>query len=103
MNLKRRTEMQGRRIISLQKQIEKLTKENEALRTKNQELSDKESRYQVQLDMVDELRREFTDGISEMNTVKEQYQQVIYEARQMKKDYSKKFKPLIKQLKTQID
>lgn len=100
MNLKRKTEMQERRITSLQKQIEKLTKENEALRAKNQELSDKEARYQVQLDMVDELRREFTEGIAEMNTVKEQYQQAIYEARQMKKDFTKKVKPLIKQLKS---
>lgn len=99
MNLKRKTEMQERRISSMQKQIDKLTKENETLRSKNQELSDKEARYQVQLDMVDELRREFTDGIAEMNTVKEQYQQAIYEARQMKKDFAKKFKPLIKQLK----
>ena len=100
MNLKRKTEMQERRILSMQKQIEKLTKENETLRSKNQELSDKEARYQVQLDMVYELRREFTSGIAEMNTVKEQYQQAIYEARQMKKDFSKKFKPLIKQLKS---
>lgn len=100
MNLKRKTEMQERRISSLQNQIDKLTKENEALRSKNQELSDKEARYQVQLNMVDELRREFTDSITEMNTVKEQYQQAIYEARQMKKDFAKKFKPLIKQLKS---
>lgn len=100
MNLKRKTEMQERRISSLQKQIDKLTKENEALRSKNQELSDKEARYQVQLNMVDELRREFTDSITEMNTVKEQYQQAIYEARQMKKDFAKKFKPLIQQLKS---
>lgn len=100
MNLKRKTEMQERCISSLQNQIDKLTKENEALRSKNQELSDKEARYQVQLNMVDELRREFTDSITEMNTVKEQYQQAIYEARQMKKDFAKKFKPLIKQLKS---
>lgn len=100
MNLKRKTEMQERRISSMQKQIDKLTKENETLRSKNQELLDKEARYQVQLDMVDELRREFTSGIAEMNTVKEQYQQAIYEARQMKKDFSKKFKPLIKQFKS---
>lgn len=100
MNLKRKTEMQERRILSMQKQIEKLTKENETLRSKNQELSDKEARYQVQLDMVDELRREFTSGVAEMNIVKEQYQQAIYEARQMKKDFSKKFKLLIKQLKS---
>lgn len=73
MNLKRKTEMQERRIASMQKQIEELTKENTTLRAKNQELSDKESRYQVQLEMVDELRREFSEGIAEMNTVKESY------------------------------
>lgn len=100
MNLKRKAEIQERCIASLQKQIEKLTKENEVLRTKNQELSDKEARYQVQLDMVDELRCEFTESIAEMNTVKEQYQQAIYEAYQMKKDFAKKFKQLIKQLKS---
>lgn len=100
MNLKRKTEMQERRITALQEQIEKITKENEALRSKNQELSDKEAHYRVRIDMVDELRREFADSIAEMNTVKEQYQQLIYEARQMKKEYSKKFKPLIRQLKS---
>lgn len=100
MNLKRKSEMQERRIVSMQKRIEKLTIENEALRSKNQELLDKESRYQVQLGMVEELRREFTESIAEMNTVKEQYQQIIYEARQMKKEFTNKFKPLIKQLKS---
>lgn len=102
MNLKRKAEMQERRIISMQKQIDKLTKENEALRSKNQELSDKEAQYQVQLGMVEEVRREFTESIAELNIVKEQYQQAVYEARQMKKDFSKKFKPLIKQLKSQV-
>ncbi len=102
MNLKRKAEMQERRIISMQKQIDKLTKENEALRSKNQELLDKEAQYQVQLGMVEEVRREFTESIAELNIVKEQYQQAVYETRQMKKDFSKKFKPLIKQLKSQV-
>lgn len=102
MNLKRKAEMQERRIISMQKQIDKLTKENEALRSKNKELSDKEAQYQVQLGMAEEVRREFTESIAELNIVKEQYQQAVYEARKMKKDFSKKFKPLIKQLKAQV-
>ena len=100
MNLRRRYEMRERRIVSMQKQIEKLTMENKALHSKNQELLDKEFRHQVQLDMIEELRRKFTESIAEMNTVKEQYQQAIYETRKMKKDFAKKFKPLIKQLKS---
>ncbi len=103
MNLKRKIEMQERSILSLQKRIEKLTKENEALRSENQELLDRESKYQVQLKLVEETQREFMDGIIELNVVKEQYQQAVYEAQQMKKKFSKQFQPLIKQFKTQLN
>lgn len=102
MNIKRKTEMQERRIASLQKQIETLKNENEALRKKNQELEDKETHHNEQMKMMDELRKEYFDGIDEMNAIKIQYQEAVYEARKMKKEFAKQFKPLIKRLKAQI-
>lgn len=100
MNLQRKVDMQAKRIVALQKHIEELTKENAILHAKNQELSDKEFQYQVQLDMIDELQRTFTESLTEMNTVKDQYRQAIYETHQVKKDLIKRFKTLINQLKS---
>lgn len=102
MNFKRKTELQERRISNLQKQINNLTKENEKLRSMNSELSDKVSQYEVQNQMIEELRQELTDGISEVRTVKEQYKLAIHEALKTKKEYTQKFKQLINQLKAQV-
>lgn len=102
MNLSRKSEMQARRISSLQKQVDKLTKENENLRSQNTELSDEVARYEVQKQMIEELRQELSKGIAEVGVVREQYQAAAHEARKVKKEYTNKFKQLIRQLKTQV-
>lgn len=102
MNLRRKSEMQERHINSLQKQINELKDENEALRSRNQELLNKEVQYHAQLDMIEEIRREYVNSITEIKAIKEHYQQAVYDAQQMKKDFAKRFKPLIKRLKTQV-
>lgn len=102
MNLKRKNEMQERRISSLQKQVDKLTKENESLRSQNTELSDEVAHYRVQEQMIEELRQELSKDITEIAIVREQYQLAAHEARKIKKEYTNKFKQLIKQLKTQV-
>lgn len=102
MNLKRKNEMLERRISSLQKQVDRLTKDNEKLQSANAELSDEVARYEIQKQMIEELRQELADGISEVCTVREQYKLAAHEARKSQKEYTKKFKQLIKQLKTQV-
>lgn len=102
MNLKRKSEIQERRIASMQERIEKLTNENTALRTKNRELSDKNEQYQQQFDVAEELRQELIQNINEINELKDKYKTVIEEAQQTKKDFTKRYKTLIKQLKSQV-
>lgn len=102
MNLSRKIERQERRIASLQKQIETLENENEALRFQNQQLIDKEAYYEEQMKAVEEVRKEYFDGIAEMSDLKGRYQEAVYEAQNMKKQFTKQFKPLIKSLKTQV-
>lgn len=102
MNLSRKVDMQERRICSMQKQIDRLKTENEVLQHKNQELLDKELRYKTQLDAFEEIKREYSENIAEVNAIKEQYRQAVYEANQMKKKYAKSFRLLINQFKTQV-
>lgn len=102
MNLSRKVDMQERRICSMQKQIDKLKTDNEALRREKQELLDKEARYQAQFDAFNELKHEYSENIAELNAIKEQYRQAVYEANQMKKKYAKSFRLLINQFKTQV-
>lgn len=101
MNIKRKTEIQERRIVSMQKEIDRLKKENSALCSKNQELLDKDAQHQELLSTVEETRNEYLKGIEEIQSIKEQYLQAVYDAQQMKKDFAKKFKPLLKRLKAE--
>lgn len=101
MNIKRKAEIQERRIASLQKEINKLKNENYALRLKNEELLNKDEQHRELLNTVEEMRNEYLKSIEEIHAIKEQYLQAVYEAQQMKKNFTKKFKPLLKRLKTE--
>jgi regulator of replication initiation timing len=91
--------MQERRILSMQRQIEELADENKTLRLRNKELENREFTHQKEKNLVEELKQELAKSISEANSIKEQYQQAIYEVQKIKKDDRKQFKELIRQLR----
>lgn len=95
----RKLDMYERRVLSMQRKVDKLEEENEALRSKNQQLLDNEKKYQEQLTMVDEARQELLKCIAEAQAIKEQYNNAVYETRKTKKELIGKMKPLIKDLK----
>lgn len=95
MNTDKKLERQRRRIDALQKQVKDLEQENNALRIKNLELTDK-------MRITEDLQKEYRDSIAEIHKIREEYQQAVYEAKKMTKGFTSQFKPLIKRLKTQV-
>lgn len=101
MNLKRKVDMQERRIIALQKQVETLKQENSVLRSEKQNLLDRERQYNEKMEIFENLQLTYENNIIEILEIKEQYQQAMYDARKIKKEISKQFYPLIKRLRSQ--
>lgn len=100
MNINKKYELLQRRFENLMSKNKELENENEALRIKNREFLYRESQYKEQIRATEETRREFLNSISELNKIKEQYRQAIFDARKAQKDYVRKVKPLIRQIKS---
>lgn len=100
MNLTRKIEMQERRITSLQNQNERLKKDNSNLKSENEMLSNKIVAYEYQLTSIEDIRKEYLNGIDELKEIQKNYQQVIYDARRSKQQYIKKCKQLMVTTKT---
>lgn len=99
MNLQRKIDLQERKMKSMQSQIEKLESENSALRFKNKELTDKELKFQQQLQVIEEVRSEYEACIADAIRTKESCEQIIAEAQHIKKEYTKKFRQLLGRMK----
>lgn len=100
MNAKRKMEMQERRIQALLQKIERLEIENNALKGENRELLDKEAKLKARFDEVEKLRREYNTCLSGMHNIRQEYTQAIFKAKQTEQEYRKRFKQLLRQIKT---
>lgn len=99
MNLKRKCEIQEKRISSLLSQNERLRVQNEKLKRENDVLSDEIELYKYQFASMEEIKKTYFDGLQQIRIIKDEYARALNETRILKNEYSKKFKQLIKQIK----
>lgn len=102
MNLKRKVEMQERHITALQNQIERLKKDNNNLRQKNEMLNGKIAVYESQTKSIEDVREDYLANLDELKGLQEKYQQAIYDAQCVKEKYEQKFKQLVGKFRLKI-
>ena len=103
MNIQKKYESQKRHVETLQKENQKLKEQISSLKSQNHELVLKEAQYQEKLKLAEEVQEECKSCINELKVIKEDYAQSIQKVRNMKRDYEKRFKPLINRLAKQVD
>ena len=92
MNLQRKVDLQEKHIQTLEKKIELLEKENQLLKTRNNTLTANESSVQL-------LQEQLKKDIESLSEIKGKYQQAVYDAQNLKKNFSQKFKKFAKEMK----
>lgn len=102
MNIQRKYESEKRHVETLQKENEKLKEEIFLLQARIHELVLREAQYQEKLKAAGEYQKECNSYIDELKNIKDKYNEEVQKVRNMKRDYEKKFKPLIKRLKKQV-
>lgn len=95
MNLAKKCQIQKRQIDSFQSRIKDLEKEIATLKIENTALMDKINLYESKIESVESVKREFYQEIEEVKEIKEKYQKAVFDAHDVKKQYSMKFKKLI--------
>lgn len=105
MNNEKKTAFQQKRILNLEKQLKSFEQENETLEKENETLRNINNSFQKSLTAMreehDKVLKEYSNGIVEINELRDKYKESILSAKKIKQEYTNKTSILLKQLAKQ--
>ena len=99
MNLSRKVQRQERRIAILENQAKDYEDEIRRLKETIHALKERNAALEVKAGVAIAARNEYTACLEEVAELKAKYQQAIYDAQKIKKEYTQRFNRLLDRVK----